>query len=133
MSVPSSRVLEFARLGAVRAARAYGLLVGSEQRAGEPEPVSGVCSGDAVVGIVFELQGEVGGLVALLLPERACVQLLESLCPGVDPGSVRAGHGHGSAGPVSGCPASDRDCPASSGSASGSGTDEHAASVGCPG
>ena len=90
LSAPSLRVLEFARQGAVRAARAYGLLVGSELRASEPEPVSGVRSRDAVLGIVFELQGEVGGLVALLLPGRARAQLLESLCPGVDPGSDRA-------------------------------------------
>jgi chemotaxis protein CheY-P-specific phosphatase CheC len=74
----------------VRAARAYGLLVGRELRAGEPELVSGLRSGDGVVGIVFELQGEVGGLIALLLPERARAQLLETLCPGVDPCSNRA-------------------------------------------
>jgi CheY-specific phosphatase CheX len=92
---PAARVLDFARLGATRAARAYGLLLGSELRAGEPTPLSGASAsgrrgGDGVVGIVFELQGDVGGLVALLLPEPARCQLLETLCPGVGTCSDRA-------------------------------------------
>jgi len=86
----TSRVLDFARLGADRASRAYGLLVGSELRPGEPAPLARALEADAVLGIVFELQGDVSGLIALLLSERACGQLLDTLCPGVDPASDRA-------------------------------------------
>jgi chemotaxis protein CheY-P-specific phosphatase CheC len=84
-----ARVLDFARLGAQRAARAYGRLLGRELRPSEPEAVA-PHSGEGVAGVVFELRGDVGGLVALLLPERARKHLLQSLCPGSDSGSDRA-------------------------------------------
>lgn len=85
-----ARVLDFARLGAQRAARAYGRLLGRKLRPREPEPVAALRSGEGVAGVVFELRGDVGGLVALLLPERARQRLLDSLCPGFDSGSDRA-------------------------------------------
>jgi chemotaxis protein CheY-P-specific phosphatase CheC len=85
-----ARVLDFARLGARRAARAYGRLLGRELQPGEPEPVAVEHPGEGVAGVVFELRGDVGGLVALLLPEPARRHLLDSLCPGSDSGSDRA-------------------------------------------
>ena len=82
--------LEFARLGAGRAALAYGLLVGRDLHAGEPARLPAMHQGEGVVGVVFELKGDVGGLLALLLTERARALLLETLCPDVEPGSDRA-------------------------------------------
>ncbi len=82
--------LEFARLGAGRAALAYGLLLGRDLHAGEPARLPAVRHGEGAVGVVFELKGDVGGLVALMLPERARKLLLGSLCPEVDAGSGRA-------------------------------------------
>lgn len=82
--------LEFARLGAERAAHAYGLLLGRALHPGAPAPLPVVRHGEGAVGIVFELKGDVGGLVALLLPDRARKLLLGTLCPDVDAGSDRA-------------------------------------------
>lgn len=82
--------LEFARLGAGRAAVAYGRLLGRDLHPGEPARLPGVRHCEGAVAVVFELKGDVGGLLALLLPERARVHLLDALCPQVEDSSDRA-------------------------------------------
>ena len=78
-----ARVSELARIGALRAAAAFASVLGGEMRAGEPRPraVPGTAArGDAETGVIFEMQGSVPGLIALLLPRSVCESAVAALC-----------------------------------------------------
>ena len=62
-----SRPRELAHLCAGAAAASFGALLGHGFRAGEPLMARTVATGGADTGIVFEVEGSVSGLVALLL------------------------------------------------------------------
>lgn len=85
-----SRLLDLARLGAARAARAYGRMLGRALQPSPPSLLRARRGGDGVAGVVFELKGDLSGLVALLLPPAARQALLHTLCPGFDAASDRA-------------------------------------------
>ena len=80
----AGRVRELARIGAVRAASAFATLLGRELRAREPRvraPLEVRAAGETQVGIVFEMQGTLEGLIALLLPPLERQALVASVCP----------------------------------------------------
>lgn len=87
------RIRRLAYLAAGRAATAFATLVGFEVRAHEPRlcAASGLATaGRGETGVIFEFEGEVHGLIALLLPQRGRDWLVASLCPGEDLGSPLA-------------------------------------------
>jgi chemotaxis protein CheC len=81
------RVRELAHIGAGRAAAAYATLVGRELRALEPRLRSASpadATEEALTGVIFEMEGTVKGLIALLLPRFARESLIEALCSEAD-------------------------------------------------
>ena len=85
------RVSELARIGALRAAAAFASLLGREMRAGEPRPRAAAgagARGDAETGVIFEMQGTVPGLIALLLPRSVCESVVAALCSETDVSSA---------------------------------------------
>lgn len=80
------RIRRLAYLSAGRAASSLGDLVGHEVRALEPRlcAASGLATADrGETGVIFEVEGSVRGLMALLLTLDGRDWLLDSLCPGV--------------------------------------------------
>lgn len=77
-----------AYLAAGRAASAFASFLGEDLCAHEPRlcNASGVATaGRGETGVIFEVEGAVHGLMALLLPEGGRVWLVSALCPGQDP------------------------------------------------
>jgi chemotaxis protein CheC len=83
------RVHDLARIGAQRAATAFATLLGREIRAGEPRPSAAAgTKDDAGTGVIFEMQGALPGLIALLLPRRVCQSVVAALCSETDVSSA---------------------------------------------
>jgi chemotaxis protein CheY-P-specific phosphatase CheC len=85
------RVSELARIGALRAAAAFSSLLGREMRAAEPRPRAAVgagARGGAEAAVIFEMQGSVPGLIALLFPRSACELVVAALCSETDVSSA---------------------------------------------
>jgi len=81
-------IRRLAYLAAGRAASAFASFLGEDLRAHEPRlcASSGVASAArAETGVIFEVVGEVNGLMALLLPRGGRDWLAAALCPGQDP------------------------------------------------
>ncbi len=89
--VAIGRVRELARIGALRAAAAFASLLGREMCAGEPRLCAAAgawARGDAETGVIFEMQGSVPGLSALLLPRSVCESAVAALCSETDVSSA---------------------------------------------
>jgi chemotaxis protein CheY-P-specific phosphatase CheC len=79
------RIRRLAYLSAGRAASSLATLVGREVRALEPRlcAASGLATADrGETGVIFEVEGSVRGLMALLLTRDGRDWLLDHLCPG---------------------------------------------------
>jgi chemotaxis protein CheY-P-specific phosphatase CheC len=84
------RIRRLAYVGAGRAASALASFLGRDLLAREPRlcAASGAATaGRGETGVIFEVEGAVQGLMALLLPGAGCRWMIEALCPGTDPGS----------------------------------------------
>lgn len=87
------RIRRLAYVGAGRAASSFADFLGRDLQAREPRlcAASGVATaGRGQTGVIFEVEGCVNGLMALLLPDGGREWLLAALCPGVDPESELA-------------------------------------------
>jgi chemotaxis protein CheY-P-specific phosphatase CheC len=87
------RVRELARIGADRAATAFATLLGRKLHAHEPRvraPLEVLAAGETGVGIVFEMEGTLQGLIALLLPPLERQALVAAVCPEAGAGSELA-------------------------------------------
>ena len=85
------RVSELAQIGALRAAAAFASVLGREMRAGEPRPraAAGAWPRDeSETGVIFEMQGSMPGLIALLLPRSVCESAVAALCSETDVSSA---------------------------------------------
>ncbi|MGI9592426.1 MAG: chemotaxis protein CheC [Myxococcota bacterium] len=81
-------IRRLAYVAAGRAAAAFASFLGEDLRAHEPRlcASSGVATaGRGETGVIFEVEGEVNGLMALLLPRGGRDWLAAALCPGQDP------------------------------------------------
>jgi chemotaxis protein CheY-P-specific phosphatase CheC len=82
------QIRRLAYLAAGQAASAFAAFLGQDLRAHEPRlcASSGAATaGRGETGVIFEVIGEVNGLMALLLPVGGREWLAEALCPGGDP------------------------------------------------
>lgn len=87
------RIRRLAYVAAGRAAESFACFVGRDLRAREPRlcAASGAATaGRGETGVIFEVEGAVSGLMALLLPLRDRDWLVEALLPGHDVGSELA-------------------------------------------
>ena len=81
-------IRRLAYVGAGRAAASFAAFLGRDLRALEPRlcAASGMATaGRGQTGVIFEIEGDVDGLMALLLPEGGRGWLVDALCPGHDP------------------------------------------------
>jgi chemotaxis protein CheY-P-specific phosphatase CheC len=80
-------------VAAGRAASSFAAFLGQDLRAEEPRlcAASGAAAaGQGDTGVIFEVMGEVSGLMALLLPRGGREWLTDALCPGQDPDGAMA-------------------------------------------
>lgn len=96
--VPATRtsarqIRRLAYLAAGEAASSFAAFLGQDLRAHEPRlcASSGAATaGRGETGVIFEVMGEVNGLMALLLPGGGREWLTGALCPGQDPTGAMA-------------------------------------------
>ena len=86
-------IRRLAYLAAGRAASSFAAFLDRDIRALEPRlcASSGAATaGRGETGVIFEIEGEVNGLMALLLPTGGRRWLVDALCPGQDPAGPMA-------------------------------------------
>lgn len=106
--VPATRdkarhIRRLAYLAAGEAASSFAAFLGQDLRAQEPRlcASSGAATaGRGETGVIFEVMGEVNGLMALLLPSGGREWLAAALCPGQDPAGPMAASALGETGNI---------------------------------